>query len=110
VGEWLRFTLTVHRLSGSDYHHYMVTYATDRKDTAREGRAGSTRPCTALASADRAARLRAHRCRASRHAQLPQRSAGCCHVSHLAANGPEILPAAGYEINHVISLELASRE
>src|SRR6202034_533784 len=42
VGEWLWFTLTVHRLSGSDYHHYMVTYATDRKDTARERPARST--------------------------------------------------------------------
>jgi hypothetical protein len=38
VGEWLWFTLATHRLSGSDYHHYIVTYATDRKDTAREGR------------------------------------------------------------------------
>src|ERR1700728_58605 len=63
VGEWLWFTLTVHRLRGSDYHHYMVTYATDRKDTARAKAAGSTRLCTALASADRAVRLRAHRSR-----------------------------------------------
>jgi hypothetical protein len=31
-------------------------------------------------------------------------------VGHLAANGPEILRAAGYEINHVIGLELANRE
>jgi hypothetical protein len=57
---------------------------------------------------------------AARHPPLSLESAGtprfgsaaqaAAAVSHLAANGPEILPAAGYEINHVIGLELANRE